>query len=392
MSIKYSPLATIEFLHDYYEEALFEDFEIVPTESSIATMLGQKILYKVIGNKLIILVATDETGLPLISFDNFNKLGFYLKLSNAHFENLTNLENLNKGTKKYYFNNANQTKIGSVLYLNSKIPLYNGADDYVIGSLAANGANDVFEAIQPSSNIAPHALNETDFWFKRGKLQYVNNQDLIEITSNVYRFETPAATNFTINVFAENPANGNLDVLALNPVNLSFTEAQMSVPVLLKNIPNGRYRLEVNGISKVVYLDNDILFNNAFGIVELNNLKPASNAFSLFDASGRTKNLLFSIRFANRLIFWKYISKSADITAVNDSRPIPDKYIFVPGSGNEFISSKPLPLTEKPITTLSIESTALGQIAPVANPPVNRLAKLTKDGNTYFCAEMHLNY
>ncbi len=389
--MKYSILFTVEILHDYYMNGQCADFEIRPCRDTINYLAGQKLIYKNIGNKLVVLIETDSDNKPVVSLSQFKKLSFYLKLLNPEFYNFSNLNYQPGKNQRYYFSNAYQTKLGTVLYLSSQTAAYNSGTAYKAGDFTLNGSNDVFEAIKPSSSGDAHALNDTAYWIKRGKFQYVNDESLVEVTSLVYTFETTPSTNFSINVFAENPLSGNLD-LPVDTENKTFNQAQSSVQVRLEKLPKGRYCIEVNGQSKVVYLDSDALYSQVLGILEIVNIQPASNAFSLIDGSGKLKQPRFNIRFANRLVYWKYQTRTADIKAVNDSRPLPDKFTFSLARDNQFISDRPLPLNEVPVNTISVESTALGTVAHVANPGTARLTKLEKDGVTYYCAETNLNY
>ncbi len=391
VKIKYSILFFVEILHDYYMNGQSADFEIRPSSDTINYLAGQKLIYKNIGNKLVVLIETDGDNKPVVSLSQFKKLSFYLKLLNPQFYNFSNVNYQAGNNQRYYFSNAYQTKTGTSLYLSSQIAVYNSGTAYKTGDFAVNGSNDVFEAIKPSSSGDAHALNDAAYWIKRGKFQYVNDESLVEVTSLVYTFESTPSTNFSINVFAENPLSGNLE-LPVDTENRTFSQAQSSVQLRLEKMPKGRYRIEVNGQSKIVYLDGDALYSQVLGIVEIVNVQPASNAFSLIDGSGKLKQPKFNIRFANRLVYWRYLMRTADITAVNDSRPLPDKFTFTPGPDNQFTSGRPLPLNEVPVNTISVESTALGTVAHVANPGIARLTKLEKDGVTYYCAETNLNY
>lgn len=392
MNLKYKTLFSIEVLHDYYSDKRCQDFEILPTAATALVLKGQGMLSKTIGNKLMVLLRVDETAKPLIDFGIAGKLSFFMKLRNPRFNNFTNLDYLPSEPKKYYFSNANQSKVGTTLYLSSKIEVYNSVNNYSIGNLAANGSDTVYEAIKPNSSVSPKALTDKNYWMSRGKVQYANPNDLIEVSPYVYQFPVISNTNFTINVFGLNATTGVFDVQVLDTENLSFSSPQTTIVVRLEKLPKGKYKIDVNGETRYVYVDSDAIYNNVFGIIEIVNYLPASNAFSLFNASGLAKSPVYTINFANRSVIWKYIARSNDVTAVSDSRPLPDKLLFTTLPDNQFVSEKPVPISEKPLTTLSIESTALGNISPVANPGTERLGTIEMDGNAYYSAELHLNY
>lgn len=392
MNLRYKILFSVEIKHDYYTDNRSDDFEISPSAETVSVLKGQGMLFKMIGNKLIVLVRVDDSDKPLIDIDRSGKLTFFMKLANPHFNNFTNLDYHPSESKRYYFSNANQSKIGSDLYLNSKIPVYKNTNDYPIGSLASNASDIVFEAIKPSSSTSKRALTNKDYWMNRGKVQYVNSNDLVEVSPFVYLFNTISDTVFTVNIYGLNFNTGAYDVPVTDTVNLSFSSAQTAVPVRLEKLSKGFYRIDINGESRFVYTDSDAVYSNTFGIIEIFSFLPASNAFALFNTSGKAKGSLFTIRFPNRVLIWKFIARSSDVVSVKDSRPPPQKLSFIPLAGNQFISSKPVPVSQKPLKTLSLESTALGNISAIANPGTERLSKIEIDGDAYYSAEVHLNY
>lgn len=392
MNLRYKIFFSVEIRHDYYTDTRSHDFEISPSAETVSVLRGQGMLFKMVGNRLIVLMRVDDSDKPLSDLSKSGKLTFFMKLTNPHFNNFTNLDYHPSKSKKFYFSNANQSKIGSDLYLNSKIQVYNNANDYPIGALASNTSDTVFEAIKPSSSASKRALTNKDFWMNRGKVQYVNSNDLVEVTPFLYLFNTVSATDFTVNIYGLNYNTGAYDVQVTDTLNLSFSSSQNSIPVRLENLPKGYYRIDVNGESRFVYTDSDAVYSNTFGIIEIFNYLPASNAYALFDASGTAKASLFTIRFPNRLLIWKFIARSNDVVSIKDSRPPPHKLSFIQLPGNEFISAKPVPVSQKPLKTLSLESTALGNISAIANPGTDRLSTIEIDGDSYFSAEVHLNY
>ncbi|MDD4190515.1 MAG: hypothetical protein PHI28_04240 [Mangrovibacterium sp.] len=389
MSQRYKIVFSVAILHEYYADAICRDFELVPSATTAAILRGHGMIWKMVGHKLIILAATDESGKSLIALDHSVRLYFYMRLNHPHFYNFTNLGDRAAGSLRYYFSNTNQVRIGSDLYLTSKIAAYDSANEYPIGSFASNATNDVFESIKPSSNSDQHGTTQTAFWMKRGKFRYVNSNDQIEVSPFVYLFHTLADTNFTTRVFGFNPVSGLYDHPVMAPVSVSFSTPQTIVPVRLETLPPGKYRILINGLEKIVYLDGDVVYKSFFGICEISNHLSAGNHFSLFDASGKPKGTQFIIRFPNRSVIWKYRARTNDVTAVHDTS---GNIIFVPEAGNQFVSEKPVPLKEKPRTTLLLKSTALGEISPLANPEKSRLGSIVKSENTYLCSEIYVNY
>lgn len=387
MSAKYKILYVTELLHDYYANKESKDFEIFPSAETLKVLAGHGMLYKVIGNKLVVLVRTNADNIPVISLSSIGKLTFYLKVYNSQFYNFTNINYKPSQPKCYYFSNLTQNKGISNLHLSSKIPLYNNANAYTVGSLAASNTREVFEALKSNSDFNRHDLSETFFWKSKGQEQYVSSNDLIELAASIYNVTTTPATDFTIRIFDLNPATGIYDVQVKDTDAKTFTSPQSKVAVNLAGLSPGKYRIQVNAESLEIYFDGFALYNNIFGIIEIFNHLPASDDFALFDSAGVSKESTFTIHFANRSVIWKYLAKTTDITAVQD--PV---HTFTPFASKQFISNEPIPLTEKPIVTVSIHSSIFGDIPSVANPVRDRLQMITKDGDTYFCAEKFLNY
>lgn len=389
MNVKYQVLFMAEILHDYYTTGRCADLSITPSKETLGVMRGFNLLHKVVGNKLVVVIRTDDAGVPLVPFNIPRKLTFYLQQENPHFYNFTNLGYQPSDVNRYYFTNLNENKIGSTLYLNKKVALYDATATYAVGSLAANGSDEVYEAIRPSDSGTPHGLGENTYWELKGTLQYITNDDLIEITPTLYNFTAPADTSFTINVYGFNTATGVYDAPAMDTLVLNYGVTQTSVPVKMEDIAPGKYRIDVNGTSRFVYVDNTAAYSKVFGIIEIFNHLPAASDFALVDGGGLSKHPTFSLRFANRLVLWKYLARTSDITAVKDNLAA---YSFASQPGNQFVSVKPLPFKEKPYTSLYMESASLGNITQLANPPNDRLNIATQNGATYYCAEQYLNY
>jgi hypothetical protein len=390
MSLRYKIVFSVAIMHDYYTGKFCPDLDIIPSAATAAVLSGHGMVWKQAGHQLIVLTRVNDAGKPFVKLSTAVKLSFYLRINNPHFYNFTNLSYHPAEPLRYYFSNGNQTKIDTTLYLNTKIANYNNTREYPIGSFAASPAKDIYEAIKPSNSGSAHALTDAKYWTKHGKFQYVNAADLIQITPFVYQFKAAvAATNFNVKVFGFNAASGNYDTPVMDTVNLTFDSPQTLIPVRLETLPPGKYRLNVNGDDKLIYLDGDVVYRDVFGVLEIVNNLPAANDFALFDAAGKPKNKLFTLQFASRSVIWKYLARTSDVTTIEDTT---DSIKFTSDTANQFTSDKPVPLQEKPLTTILLKSATLGDILPLANPGKDRLATIVRAGNTYLCSEMHLNY
>lgn len=385
----YKILFSVSVLNEYYTDSFCGDFEILPSAGTLSVLNRHGLLWKAVGHKLIVLARTDGSDKPLIPLKASTRFSFYLRLANPYFYNFTNLSYNPAGNVRYCFSNVNQTKVGADRYLTVKIAAYSNTRTYVVGDFAANASGEIFEAIRASKPGNVHALSDVNFWTKRAKFQYANAGDLVEVTPFVYSFSCIPASSFVIDVFGLNPAGGSYDLKVMDTLHLTFDKPQNQVPLRLDSLPAGRYRLKVNSEEKIIYMDEQLAYRNAFGLIEIFNHLPASSDFALLDATGKIKSPVFTLRFANRAVIWKYLARSSDVTAVQDSSA---SITFLAEPGNQFVSKVPVPLKEKPVKTILLKSVLLGDVLPLPNPGTDRLGTITRNGNTYLCSELYLNY
>lgn len=389
MNLNYKILFTTEILHSYYANSDCKDFEIVPSSETKQLLKDQGMMYKVVGNKLLVAINCDSLSKPFVQLGSTKKLSFYLKLVNGNFNNFTNIEYEPNELKRFYFSNINQNEIATFLYLNKKIPIYDPATKYAPGSLAANQFDEIFEAVKSSNSANVHGLGETAIWIKKDKKQCATAQDLIELSPVYYNFSVTPAKVFAIDVFGLNTATNNYDVAVTDTKNLTYDDMQSIVPVNLNGLPAGKYKVVVNGEEKEIYYDNIAVYDNIFGVIEIFNHLSAANDFSLLDAVGVVKEKTFTLQFASRSVIWKYLARTADITSVKDSS---NTFTFSSPAAKVFTSAVPISLSETPIKTFFLESVSFGNITPVANPGNNRLSTIVQSGDVYYCAETYLNY
>jgi hypothetical protein len=389
MMLRYSILLTVQVLHDYFANLKCEDLDIVPSTDTARALRGHDMLVKTIGNKLILLLKTDGSGKPVALPDPSLKLSFYVGINNVRFPNYTNIDHRPSGSEKLYFTNLNQTIVNTTLYLNTVITGYNNANSYPVGTLAGDTMGNIYEAIRSSDSGNIHALSDTDYWLLKGTAQYVSNNDQIPLVGDSFLYNTAPVNDFTVHIYTISTSTNIYDALLVTDTQ-HFDTPQVSYVVDLAHLKSGKYRIEVNGNSSLVYHDNAAVLRNDFGLIELFNHLPAANSFSWFDAAGMPKQNIFTLRFANRSALWKYIARTTDVTAIKDNTSL---YTFnnIPSS-TTFISSVPIPFRERPIDSFFLESASLGQVSPIPNPPADRLTKVTRGGDNYYCAEKHLNY
>jgi hypothetical protein len=191
----YTKLFSIEFLHDFYgnPQDILNDITITPDEKTAQLMSGFRLKFKIDRNFLycfvqtiasienaggIINIITDNK--PLVRFDENSVLNFRINLKYSGFFDHSNLRRLDKNGKIFRFGNDSGNELNNLLFLSHEIPAYSSANDYKIGMLVTNVANNSFEAIRESSSADPHNTTENQFWQDiTDFVQYVNQDDLV---------------------------------------------------------------------------------------------------------------------------------------------------------------------------------------------------------------------
>jgi hypothetical protein len=385
MTTSYSILTTVSLRHDYYADGRCPDFQIRPAAQTLAWMRGLFILSRMIGDTLVLLVKVDETGKTCQSLPQDLKLSFYLELINTDFLNFSNAPAANGMVS--YGSNIFHNEAAGALCLNSPVPGFSAAEAYIIGDMVADGG-DIFEAIRPVSP-GSHATSDADFWQRRLSHQYVHNGDLIRLSDGNLHLDVTAAGSFVVEVFSLNLQTRVFDV-PVESRTLSFSANVTELSLDLQHLPPAKYRIAINGVDHFVYADRTASYARVYGILELYNCFPAADDFGWLNAGGIPKALDHVLRFANRLAIWKYITRTTNVTAVENT-DVPNAF----EAGDEpkqFVSRKPLFMQQQPVKTLRVLSGATVLASRLANPPPDRIATCIEDGNEYFCAEMYLNY
>lgn len=408
MNTTYRILFMVEMLHDYYSNLQCKDFDIIPSEQTLQLMRNRQMMFKMIGNKLIVLVKVKEdpdADEPYIDLNPDDKFLFYLQLNNTRASIVSNFDTdkLTAG-KRYYFTNLHENDLDDGLSLTSKIEAVAGAANYVPGDLTADGSDTVYECIK-STNETNNPPNPT-FWYDRGKQQYVSGKDMLVLRSRVEEFEVlDPAKQFTIAVSGFNRLTGLYDKhISIAANSFTSNEPTTFVQVKLTELPPGRYTVDINAQQFDVFIDDTAVHNNVFGIIEIFSHLPDGNDFAFLDG-GKVKDkinggtpewLKYKIRFANRMAYWKYNTPRHGVTAITDLAAL---YSFdptpaAPGDKDFFTSNKPIPLLESPwqfkvnVINLSNDEDPL---APNPDPDLTGMLSRIKPEKDYFCT-INLNY
>ena len=403
MTTSYKILFMTEMLHDFYKDGTCNDFSFVPSAETKKLLANCKAFCKQAGNKLVVLIKVDDAGKPYILPEPADKFTFFLELNQPLFMTVSGVELNELATRRFYFTNLNQNLLATagaddVLNLTAPITVHDGAA-YSQGDMVTDAGN-VYEAIQPSTSKLPSA--NPDFWMNRNANQYATRNDLIQFITRVQNLPVaPDAAVVNVSLFSRRLANNLFDELVFQQT-LNFESAVSSSAIDWTNLPDGAYRLLINGKERMVYLSNDAVYANMFGVIELYNHLLAGNKFAFFDAASLLKDQLnesrnvwlnYTIRFTNRLAFWKYIVPKKGVKNIENNPDFSfNGNAILPAASDIFISTKPIPLRQRPhefklrlFTPVSVEL----PLAP--NPDVRAPGILAKNGNDYYC-NIHLNY
>jgi hypothetical protein len=350
-----------------------------------------------------VLIKTADDGKPFIKPSTELKFSFYMALQQPTFMTVSNLELNELASKRFYFTNLHQNKVtvspgNQVFYLTKQVAAYDAAANYLPGDLVKRNSI-IYEAIKASVNITPPDATN---WIRRDKNQYAAKPDLLRFITNQSNFSlNPVAADVAVSFYKLNIATGVFDIQVFMQT-LHFESPVDEISIDLAALPNGKYRVVLNGSESFAYLSSEAVYNNVFGIIDLYNHLPDGNDFSFFDADGKVKDqqdtngknvwLTYRIRFANRVAFWRYAIPKKGVKAFENH---PD-YTFngnsAPLPSDAFISNLPIPLQERPYDfKLTLFNPVSSEPPLAANPDVHTSGMLTKVGADYFC-NIYLNY
>lgn len=425
MTASYKILFSVDMLHEYYQSVFCRDFSIVPSPATAALLKGNQLLYRFINHQLIVLTKVNP-GTPGINPDPdkdkvISKLSanaclrFYLVLNNPHFFTITQANQRNFSTHKYYLNNLSGNQFNNLLFLSKPLPAFNMGTAYHTADLVSQGANS-FECLADHSN---EPLTNNAFWFQRGAFQYPTTQDNIRIIPTICNYQvetTDAAMVFTIRAFTLNKTNNtafDVEVPLLHP-QITNDENTRQVQLNLSGLNPGRYRITINDKNlhneDAVYVDDNMYATQAAGVIEIYNHLPAVNAFALYTANDKTKDeplnnkpnwLKYIIRFANRQAIWKYIALRKSLSDIS-LNPNPMNYDFastpfppppLPSRDADiFLSNKPIPISESPPAfKLEVLGGINGESPPAPSPDPQQTGMLVQHNNDFYF-NIYLNY
>jgi hypothetical protein len=400
MTTSYKILFVVEVLHEYYSTKKCNDFKFIPSAHTVQLLKRYNALCKNVGNKLIVLMKEDGTGKPFIELSANEKFTFYMELMVPRFMTVSSLHFPSLSGKRFYFTNLHQNKVinnpdPDHLYLTSPVSNYQNAVSYKPGAFVKHN-NIVYENSKASSGITPP---NTAHWFARSKNQLAQEQDLLKFITALQSFQLNApATAVTVSVFTYDTGTSDYTKNVLEQTHF-FEQNVSSITVDMSSLQEGKYKIIINGNTSMVYLSNEAVYNGYFGVVDVFTHSFADAAFNLLEADGTMKDkkvgntpvwLNYMIRFANRLAYWKYITRNKGINAVEGTTD----YTFA-GNANPadfFLSQQPVPLQEQAHEfKLDLIKKVSTEPPPAPNPDINASGMLTEKDEDYYC-NIYINY
>ena len=420
MNTRFKILFVTDILNEYYTGgSKCFDFKIIPSVETIEILKNGQMMYRVIGNQLLVIVKVYASGTdqdkPVVPIDSKTKFVFYLDLSRPDFMSVTNVDFDLLPTKRFYFSNINQNEQTDIFYMSKPIADH-ASVDYLPGMLAKDSVTgNVHECLQktPDSGAVHHGLGDLTFWKSRGKFQYATSSDLVPIINKINNFNIPAAATYSVTAFRLNTVtNNSYDIeqqLKKNKAVCIYDTddpAIKNIQVDLSELLPGRYKIRINATDFDVYIDD--FAAGYFGIVEVFNHLPATNKFALLDIDGKVKDrvvagqpplLNYIIRFANRFAFRKFVSTRKGVDSITadggeytfNTVPVPPPPLPTISS-DVFISDKPVPMFDQQnIFKLVLKIPITSDPIKAPNPNPHLPGMLTRFGTDFYCT-IYLNH
>ncbi len=410
MAVEYKILFRVELFNDYFADEKARHLEVVPAEDTASLLRNQQILFRQLGNRFILLAKVDGNGKPYAPIDISTVFRFYLQIADYPFLQYSSVPFDPSSAQRYYFSNLTENTVssGNPLYNKNYISkklnsLYNTATNYRVGDLVINNTTDkeLFEAVRKSIN---KPLNDPGYWFKRtasaSPRQYVHRGDLHLFAGSSYYFHLSApTTKVGINLFRFNAASGSFNQPA-SSYSLEFESAIQEIPISIGNLIPGNYKVYLtydgNDEGHEIYIDPGMLLNGRIGVIEIFNNLPAASPYSFLDATGKIKEpeTKYSLRFPNKLAYWKYITKTDSVKAVKEKN---NAFIFGPAGALQFLTTAPVAFSERPYNIVIDFKKDAGSpnvdIEGIKNASYLQLKKIILPPDENFdCSEIYLNY
>jgi hypothetical protein len=419
MTTVYKILFAIDLQNEYYATGKCTDISLVPSAETAGLLKNRQMLYKMVGNKFVVLVKVKDSNAgadadkPFVSLGSDEKFVFFLQLEKPVFTTITNIDFDLFAARRFYFSNIFETKAGSTLHLSAPAELYDNAAGYKPGDMVTDGSPAVFECIKAANG---NNTSDAAFWVSRGTAAFSAKKDMYPFITRVtnFRAKTPA-TAFDIKVFAFNPVSKLYDkeVKIKDNKITAGNVATQNVQVNMSQLTHGRYVIKINGEDHEYgtdaagnpipfYISDEVVNSNYFGVVEIFSQNAVDLDFSLLDAGGKVKDKLdglgksvwlnYVIQFAGKMATWKYIVRTGKVISIEDDTAA---YSFIKTTVDQqdiFESNMPIRLSEKPVMfDLLLTNAVSSQPPPAPNPDPQVTGIISRINTDYYCT-IYLNY
>ncbi len=388
-SINYSYFFRVEILHKYFANNLCNDFSIIPSVETQATLRGNKMLIKQYNNILYTALQTDDAGKAFMIPSDKLQLTFFLQLNSGLFYNYTNLPSVFQPGKLYYFSNRNNNVSNSKNFI-SQVAVYDNNRDYHPGDIATGGGN-TFQCISSCKNVTPSAANNTN-WMQVDSNQYVSEADAVQWLPSVstYTFDS-LQPNATIDAWEFNLADNQFTKQVLSE-SISFKDPAKNFKLDLSSLSPGKYKLKINSTEQFIYINDGLSAKPVFGVVEIFNDSSVPAPYKLLNVDV-LNSPVYTMDFLNRATIWKYVLKN---TSKGTITVTPAGFSFPSTASDTIISHSPIPLSEAPLNvslalTVVDNDPANVTVADVACPSPAMLSSFLKGTDKYACSEIFLN-
>lgn len=405
--IRYRALFHVDIAHDYFlsrGDVVFEanadadraalsnlyavnDYlEIAPDPTTVSTLAGQKMLFKVTGAGFTVAVQLDPSATdtrPLVPPPADFKLTFSLRLVDNGFVNYSELGPVT--TDFYRLGNDSQNNTAGVNFLSSPVPAFSATRRYVAGEVRAEASGTTFNLFLSLRDTGPAAVPVAADWrrippdtwraattYRTGDIVLFSNQIFRALVNNPGADLTKAAEWQPIVVLGNQyvtvtdtilpvPGLFNLDIsgatLAQATVRVfpsggtvaateqTFTVAQGTlgqVQIDLRGLTPGRYRAVILDSTGAIvrefpcFLSPRAITENWFGVIEIGR---GTGEFALFNNDGTLRTPRYVVRFLNRATRWRYIFPAAQKVGAGAD------VALQAGSDNILVTPDPRPLT-----------------------------------------------
>ena len=357
MTTMYKTAFSLSILCEYYTTLQSHDFEIIPSKDTSKQLQNYGMRTRFSEGKLFVSIRTDTSGKVLFLPPENTKLRFRLKLKNQYFINLANINLSELDEKKFYFSNLTGARSENTPSITRPIKDYRNDQSYKPGDLAK--ADTIIYECTKTVNGEQNTVN-TGHWIAKENNHYASREDMFTFINPVHTFKLSIPANvFNVKIYTHTSSDPNpiQEVYIPDDLQTSSKEPTDNVQLNLRHLTPGYYRISINDELFDIYMDNQASAPDYIGVVEIFPYTSTTEG-SFIDKQGYIiKNPSanpdlpwqdYTILFANRRIFWKYVSTRNSILSVRDSLYQFNQHYSLTEKTNYFLSDRPIPLREIP--------------------------------------------